>query len=35
MREKIDCFLPAMDEQDAEGIVKQLRNSKPVQNMTK
>ena len=34
MREKIDCFLPAMDEQVAEGIVKQLRNSKTVQNIT-
>ena len=34
MREKIDCFLPAMDEQIAEGIVKQLRNSKTVQNIT-
>ena len=34
MREKIDCFLPAMDEQVAEEIVKQLRNSKTVQNIT-
>ena len=34
MREKIDCFLPAMDERVAEGIISQLRNSKTVQNIT-
>ena len=34
MREKIDCFLPAMDEGVAEGIISQLRNSKTVQNIT-
>ena len=33
MREKIDCFLPVMDEHVAEGIVSQLRNSKTVQNI--
>ena len=34
MREKIDCFLPAMDKRVAEGIISQLRNSKTVQNIT-
>ena len=34
MREKIDCFLPALDERVAEDIVSQLRNSKTVQNIT-
>ena len=34
MREKIDCFLPVMDERVAEGIISQLRNSKTVQNIT-
>ena len=34
MREKIDCFLPAMDERVAEEIISQLRNSKTVQNIT-
>ena len=34
MREKIDCFLPALDERVAEEIVSQLRNSKTVQNIT-
>ncbi len=34
MREKIDCFLPAMDERVAEEIFSQLRNSKTVQNIT-
>ena len=34
MREKIDCFLPAIDEHFAEDIVSQLRNSKTIQNIT-
>ena len=34
MREKIDCFLPALDERTAEEIASQLRNSKTVQNIT-
>ncbi|MBR5748979.1 MAG: DUF4922 domain-containing protein [Prevotella sp.] len=34
MREKIDCFLPAIDEHVAEDIVLQLRNSKTIQNIT-
>ena len=34
MREKIDCFLPAVDEHVAEKIVSQLRNSKTIQNIT-
>ena len=34
MREKIDCFLPVMDERVAKGIVSQLRNSKTVQDIT-
>ena len=34
MREKIDCFLPALDECVAKEIIIQLRNSKTVQNIT-
>jgi SpoIID/LytB domain protein len=34
MREKIDCFLPALDEHVAKEITIQLRNSKTVQNIT-
>ena len=34
MREKIDCFLPALDEHIAKEITIQLRNSKTVQNIT-
>ena len=34
MREKIDCFLPVMDEHVAEEIVSQLRHSKTIQNVT-
>ena len=34
MREKIDCFLPAVEEHVAEEIVSQLRNSKTIQNIT-
>ena len=34
MREKIDCFLPAVDEHMTEDLVSQLRNSKTIQNIT-
>ena len=34
MREKIDCFLPAVEEHVAEELVSQLRNSKTIQNIT-
>ena len=34
MREKIDCFLPAVDEHFAQEIVSQLRNSKTIQHIT-
>ena len=34
MREKIDCFLPAVEEHVAEELVTQLRNSKTIQNIT-
>ena len=34
MREKIDCFLPAVDERVAKENASQLRNSKTIQNIT-
>jgi SpoIID/LytB domain protein len=34
MREKIDCFLPAVDEHFAQEIVSQLQNSKTIQHIT-